>query len=388
MIGEKTDVLKDAELFVIDLFEKKLKADMVYHNFNHTKEIMSESKAMAKHYGLSEEEVEKLLLAALFHDTGYVKDYRDHENASKKIAAEFLEERGYNKASAREVLDLIESTRHKHPPKGLLQEILHDADHFHLGKKSFFDRSELIRTEWENILKKNYDDDSWQNEQLQFLKSKQFYTDYARLKYEKRRVKNLSKQTEKVLKSKRGTGKKSRGIETMYRSVYRTHINLSSIADSKANMMISINTIIVSVIMAIVGSGFTFTGRDFIQHMRFTVPMCILLLGCLASVIFAVLSASPNVTNKKVDKKDIKERKSSVLFFGNFVNLELDKFVGSLQMLRDQPGTVYDSMSVDIYFLGHVLQRKYSLLRISYMTFLGSLTLSVVAFLIIFLYSF
>lgn len=388
MIAQKTDILKDAELFVINLFEKKLKGGMVYHNFNHTKEIMSESKTIAEHYGLSAEETEKLLLAALFHDTGYVNDYRDHENASKKIAADFLEERGNDKATAREVLSLIESTRHKHPPKGLLQEILHDADHFHLGKKSFFDRSELIRTEWENILKKTYDDDSWENEQLQFLKGKRFYTDYAQLKYEKRRVKNLRKQTERVLKLQRGTGKKSRGIETMYRSVYRTHINLSSIADSKANMMISINTIIVSVIMAIVGSGFTFTGRDFIQHMRFTVPMCILLLGCLVSVIFAVLSASPNVTNKKVDKEDIRERKSSVLFFGNFINLELDKFVENLQMLRNQPSTVYDNMSVDIYFLGHVLQRKYRLLRFSYMMFLGSLTLSVVAFLVIFLYSF
>ncbi len=388
MIDEKTDILKEAELYVIRLFDEKLPAGMVYHNFSHSNETLANCRKMAKHYKLSEEETEKLSLAALFHDTGYVFDYADHENASKKIAADFLRERNYTKSFIDEVADLIESTRHKKVPDGLLQQILHDADHLHLGKKSFFDRSQLLRAEWEHCLGKKFDDNSWQKEQLHFLKNKQFYTDYARLNFEKRRLKNLRKQTEKVLRLRDEPLKKNRGIETMYRSVYRTHIDLSSIADSKANMMISINTIIVSVIMAIIGSGFTFTGRDFIQHMRFTIPMCILLLGCLGSVVFAVLSASPTVTTKKVDTKKIEENKSSVLFFGNFVHLELSRFVESLEMFRRQPTTVYDNMSVDIYYLGHVLQRKYRLLRISYMTFLGSLSLSVLVFLVIFIYSF
>jgi len=63
--------------------------------------------------------------------------------------------------------------------------------------------------------------------------------------------------------AKKGPG---RGVETMYRSAYRNHINLSSIADNKANMMISINTIIMSLIIAVIGSVFTFTGSELIKH--------------------------------------------------------------------------------------------------------------------------
>ena len=124
------------------------------------------------------------------------------------------------------------------------------------------------------------------------------------------------------LKPKRSDVKEQklgRGIETMYRATYRNHINLSSIADAKANMMISINAIIMSVIITIVGSGFTFSGLEFYQYIRFTVPMTILLISSLISVVFAVLSARPNVTKKNVSEQKIREKKSSILFFGNFV---------------------------------------------------------------------
>lgn len=388
MLVKTKGILEDAELFVFELFKEKLPPGMIYHNFEYVQETVLACKEMAAHYQLSEQETEKLLLAAWLQDTGYIKNYKEHEKTSVEIATGYLSKKGINEGYIREVASLISSTRNDHSPEGLSEEILHDADHIYIGKKSFCDRAELLREEWKSFLDVRYEDAAWHESQLKFLKGKQFCTQYAIEKFGERREKNISKQTKLLLKSRVRAGKFGRGIETMYRAVYRNHINLSSIADNKANMMISINTIIVSVIMAVISSGFTLTGSDFVQHIRFTVPMCILLVGSLTSVIFAILSASPNVTSKEVDQAKIKKRKTSVLFFGNFINMELQRFVESMQMLRKDQEVIYDNMSVDLHYLGHVLQRKYRLLTISYMAFLGALSLCVLAFLVILLYSY
>jgi len=174
----------------------------------------------------------------------------------------------------------------------------------------------------------------------------------------------------------------------MYRSAYRNHINLSSIADNKANMMISINTIIMALIIAVIGSGFTFTGSDLFKHLRFTIPIGILLICCLVSAIFAILSAKPKVTNRPLDMEAVKNRKTSLLFFGNFVNLSLPDFIKGMSDLKEDNELLYDNMSVDIYYLGKVLTRKYGLLRSSYDIFMGGLTISVVVFMIMFVFSY
>lgn len=174
----------------------------------------------------------------------------------------------------------------------------------------------------------------------------------------------------------------------MYRAVYRNHINLSEIADNKANLMISINTLVVSILIAGIGSGFTFSGRDFIEHVRFTIPMSLLLVGCLISVAFAIISASPKVTNKDISKKKILNQKLSTLFFGNFVNIEKEQFVKILEKLRENQTLVYNNMSVDIYYLGLVLKKKYKMLKFSYFTFLFSMILCVVSFVGILFFSF
>src|SRR5690606_13021740 len=127
-----------------------------------------------------------------------------------------------------------------------------------------------------------------------FLLNTNFYTSYCIVKFSDQRGKNIQEQRKIVKKLEKADSDSlvpKRGKETMYQSLYSTHISLSSIADSKANMMISINTVIMSVIITVVGGGFTFTENNIIQHMRFVVLMCILLLGSLSSVIFAVMSA-------------------------------------------------------------------------------------------------
>lgn len=383
-------IVDKAKAYVSDLFTSELSNKYVYHNLNHSRQTAEACAEAAEAYSLPPKQREVLQLAAWLHDVGYIRTYQGHEEVSVEYAQKFLKQESYPDADTSEVARLILSTKSGHAPSDLLEEILHDADRISIGKKSFFRKAELLRIEWEVFLDKHYKNNEWNKLQEEYIINTNFCTDYFRKEYGARRGKNINKQRAAVKKSKKNKKKveePKRGIETMYRATYRTHIELSAIADSKANMMISINTIIMSVIITVVGGGFTLTENTFIENLRYTVPICILLLGSLASVIYAVISARPNVTEKKVDLEKIKNKQSSSLFFGNFTKMKLKEFITNMQELGRSKDLLYDSMSIDIYFLGLVLTQKYRLLRISYNIFMGSLVLSVVAFIAIFVYS-
>ena len=388
--SERSPLLKDADKFITQLFIDDLSTKYVYHTINHTRQVVAAVEEGAEHYGLPEQEFEQLMLAAWFHDAGYTRTYLNHEENSVAIANEWLTEKNYPKEDIEAISQLILSTRNEHEPRNLNEEILHDADRISIGKKSFFQQAELLRLEWEIFLDKEYSPVEWDQLQQDYLVRTNFVTEYFRKEYGKRREKNIHKQRESLAKTSRKhlTSKElKRGVETMYRSTYKNHINLSSMADSKANMMISINTIIMSIIITVVGGSFSLTEKTFVENLRYTVPICILLVGSLTSVIFAILSARPNVTSKEIDLEKIKQKKSSVLFFGNFTNMKLQEFINNMNELTEERDLLYDNMNIDIYFLGLVLTKKYSQLRISYNVFMGGLVLAVVAFLGIFFYS-
>ncbi|HEY1055484.1 MAG TPA: HD domain-containing protein, partial [Emticicia sp.] len=321
-------VIKNASEYVFDLFKEKLSGDHVYHSYKHTLETVKGCKKLAGAYNLSTRDFEILMLAAWFHDTGYTSVYHGHEEVSVSIMKGYLEGE-YKVDDLAEIESLILSTKANSNPDGSLQEILHDADYINIGKKKFNERAGLLRIEWERLLKKNYTDLEWAEEQLNFLLNTTYRTEEAMLLYADQREINIRTQREHIeqlktddLKLKSKIEKKSaapkkdgRGIETLYRSVYAYHINLSSIADNKANIMISINTIIISLVITLFGTGFTFSSEDEFETIRFVFPMAALLMSSLAAVVFAILSARPNVTSK--EKYEITNKKSSILFFGN-----------------------------------------------------------------------
>ncbi|MEO1712991.1 MAG: Pycsar system effector family protein, partial [Bacteroidota bacterium] len=169
-----------------------------------------------------------------------------------------------------------------------------------------------------------------------------------------------------------------RGVETMYRTTYRTHTNLSSIADNKANIMLSINAIIISIVVSTLVTSFD-------TNPKLVVPTIILLTVCLTSVVFATLSTRPKVTEGKFTREDIEQKRSNLLFFGNYYNMELEDFHwGMMEMIRNSD-FLYSSMTRDLYFLGKVLSKKYRYLSICYSIFMYGLIGSVIAFAIAFL---
>jgi len=393
-------IIKSAEEYVFNLFKEKLPPDHVYHNYKHTLQTVKACKSIAKAYNLSSRDFEILILAAIFHDTGYIETYQGHEESGVRIFNEFITN-DYPLEDKKTIENLILSTKPGTIPDGTLQEILHDADYINIGKKQFVQRAELLRIEWERLLNKTYTDLEWAEIQLNFLISTGFITEEAIVKLDDQREVNIRLQREKIealrvaqeklnVKLEKTNPnkplKEGRGVETLYRSIYEYHINLSSIADNKANIMISINTIIVSLVITLFGSGYTFSGQNEFASLRFVIPMAVLLLTSLLAVVFAILSSRPNVTSK--ERYELSKKDSSILFFGNFAQLQLREFVGRINELKSQKNELYDSMSIDIYHLGSVLVKKYKLLSWSYNIFMGGLVLCAVAFVIIMMFSY
>ena len=112
-----------------------------------------------------------------------------------------------------------------------------------------------------------------------------------------------------------------------------------------------------------------------------------MLVGASVSVIFAVLSARPKVTTRQIDMADVDANKVSLLYFGNFQAVSRATFVDYLNQLKEDQQRLYDNMSLDLYNLGSVLTKKYRLLTISYNVFMIGLSLSVLAFIVIFIYT-
>lgn len=169
----------------------------------------------------------------------------------------------------------------------------------------------------------------------------------------------------------------ARGIETMFRTSYRTHIDMSSLADNKANIMISINGLIMSIIIASI-----FSRID--TNPWLAVPTTLLLVGCLISMVFAVLAARPRVSSRLLTLDEVRQNRANILFFGNFVNMNQTDFLDGMVALLGDTDKLYTSMMRDLYSLGGVLARKYRLLRTAYTLFMISLVVSVVLFITVF----
>lgn len=389
-----SEIVDKAAKHVFKLFKEKLSDDFQYHSIDHIIEITKIARDLCKEYKLKTEEVENIVLACLFYATGFTREKENPQTASTEIFNEFADQQKLESSLVKEVNKLIESTSKEKTPENLHEEIIHDAIISEVGRKRFFRLSELMRLERKLVYGEEFTEEEWEEERQNYLAKNDFYTLAAKKEYGSRRAKNIRRQRNNIVKGekvslRKNTGKDlGRGVDTLYRSAYRNHINLSSIADEKANMMISINTVILSVIVTLSGAGLSFTNNFIIEHLRFVVPIFVLLVSSLASVVFAVMSAKPDVSENELSSLDeIDMKTNSLLYFGKFTGVDLESFKTYMNKLKLDQRELYDAMSIDLYSLGVVLKKKYKLITTSYNIFMIGLILCVVSFIIIFVYT-
>lgn len=171
-------VLK-AKTYVQNLLDKSLSQQFIYHNFNHAQNVVNAIKTICFEEGVDNDELNTLLIAAWFHDTGFIHSIENHEAESIKIVQAFLLENNVDKELIHQISQLILATKMPQTPKNNLEKILCDADLFHLGTDNFKSKSEILRKEWELTKVITFSEEEWLKNNVLFLKSHNFFTQYA-----------------------------------------------------------------------------------------------------------------------------------------------------------------------------------------------------------------
>ena len=143
--------------------------------------------------------------------------------------------------------------------------------------------------------------------------------------------------------------------------------------------MLTINSVLVSVLVSTSAINLE---RDF----SLLIPGLILVVSCLISLVFAILSVRPKVSSGRFSEDDIKKKDVNLLFFGNFYNMGYPKYEDAVKEMIGDYDFLYNNLIKDQYSLGKVLSKKYRLLTLAYNFFMFGFILSVVTFFIFFLF--
>ena len=393
-----------ASEYVSQLFRERLDVRYRYHNLVHTTEVVAAAKEIGEASGLDHDALEVVMLAAWFHDAGIVRKYSPHEVEGAELAAEFLLRHHFDPARIDGIRRCILATDICAVPTTLEEKVICDADLKHIGTKRFWERSEDLRAEWEQLLGENFDDREWLHKQLSFVTGRRYHTDYARDTYQeglerngkklRKKLRQLEETDDEELNDGTADGHKKdkqrdksggamlgrgdRGVETMFRITSRNHVEFSNMVDGKANIMISINTLVISVVISVLF-------RKLDSNTFMTIPTFVFMAVCLLTIVYAVLASRPKVTAGVFTRDDITSKRANLLFFGNFYRVPVEEFEwGMREMLKDKD-YLYDSMIRDFYYLGQVLGKKYHYLRISYTIFMYGFVFSILLYVIMFL---
>ncbi len=387
---DQPDIITAAEDFVRQIFEKKIPSDIyTYHNWSHTCSVRDEALLLARQEGVTNGDLEMLNLATLFHDVGFSETYSGHEDVGKRLAKEFLTQWNYPEEKLNTILGLIEVTKIDTKPRNKLEALIKDADTSSLGKTYFKIYTNSLRKELNVLQKALISKKDWNLENLRFLEEHEYFSEagkqrYSEMKAENRRmlkeeIKQSEKKEDKDQKrdkiTKRIAGSKS--TQTQFRTALRNHINLSSMADNKANIMLSVNALIITFAIPLLG-------KEVASNKALLIPMILLLSVCVISMIFATLATRPIPMKGYSSMESILAKKSNLFFFGNFYKMSFDEYEkGMIATLSD--GDIMDSTIMrDLFFLGKTIGNKFSYLRMCYTIFMYGIILSVISVVLIF----
>lgn len=396
------DALKKIEDHVNLFFRMHPYPDLFFHHLSHTREVAEHCREIADHYQLDDHDFFVVCAAAWFHDTGQlIKPGEGHEQRGAELAQEYLNSIGIGEQTIAAVKKCILATTMPQQPETLTEKIICDADLFNLGTDSFRSQNKQLRREMEAVNNVKIDGADWRASSINILENHSYHTDYCRLLLNKTHNENLewlkNRQEEKLLKKQEAEAvaiadtaavpeesetkkikvkkkdRPTRGIETMFRISASKNVRISEMADNKAHIMISVNSIIISVVLGLIV-------KNLEQNSNLILPTIVLLIVNVATIIFSVLATRPKIAHGVFTKEQVANKSVNLLYFGSYYNMELKDYEEGVQEMMKDSDFLYSSLTKDTFWQGKVLGRKYRLLRISYTIFLFGIIISVLAF--------
>ncbi|HLT51854.1 MAG TPA: Pycsar system effector family protein [Arenibacter sp.] len=360
-------------------------SNLRFHNGLHVKEVVEAAGKMADRYQLDERDTAIVLLSAHFHDIGYCgRGKEGHEIRGADIAENFLRDKNVGAEMIAAVRGCILATKMPQSPKNLLEEIVCDADLFHLGSNWFDVRNKLMRQE-AAACGQVVDKENWRRNTIKLMENHHYHTEYGKNVLEQKKQLNIATLKQKEIadslradsiEEDKRKKRPDRGIETMFRITSTNNQRLSDMADNKSNILITVNSIILSVVIALL-----LRKLDNNAHLVF--PTTVLLLTSLSTMVIAILATRPTIPNGIYTDEDLKNKKVNLLFFGNFHKMDLDSYSSGMKLMMEEREYLYSTLIKDVYSQGVVLGRKFKLLRLAYNIFMYGLVISVLTFVMV-----
>lgn len=406
--------LQKIEKYSTELLTEHLSEKMVFHDIAYTLRLIEDIREIAEAEKVSEEDKEVVMMAGWLSNLGFT-----HTDLLKKVSSpedlfalcyqcsimmskNFLEEIKLPEETKTRVFALLEEVKPGVEVKSHLGMILSDAIAAEWGRPKSKGKVKKLYDEFILTGAVSYGKSTWYDTVLGYLIKHKYYTDYAKGKYDDKKLellakiekeqKDLDKKANLIIKKEMDIsetelkklkkslssvkGRDDRGIQTLFRTTSRNHYTLNQMMDRKANIMISINAILLSLIISR-----TIGGLD--TYCIHNLPILILLLFAMASMIFAVMAITPFKTQGTFTESEIREKKGNLLYYGNFHSMNLRDFEwGMLEMLSDGD-FLYSTMIRDLYFLGETLHKKSRMIRMSLGMFILGVIISTIIFVIV-----
>lgn len=379
-------LITEAKEHVKELYETPQGDKLIFRNWHFKNRMLAHAEELFEGSNLEDAKQEQLYLVVLFKDIHLLKNESDIYSSIQQLKL-FLKSRSYPEKDFETLEKLMLFTASESKPNTPLEEFLNDIQYSFLHDKDYQMLNELWREELQNMSGEEISLAEWRKNQLVLFRSKhQYYTDYAISKWSKKKKKNLKKLVKEKKKNKRIVYKEKvkakfkdkvvdRGVQTLYRVTLRNHIKLSDIADTKANILLSVNAIIISLALANLIPKLDNPSNTYLIY-----PTFIFIIFCIVSMTMSIMATRPNVTSGEFTKEDVQKKKVNLLFFGNFHKMKLDRYEWAMTELLKDRDYIYKSLTKDLYYLGIVLERKYRLLRWTYTVFMIGMIASVIIF--------
>lgn len=392
-MSKKDNNIIKAALKYINSFFEVYSDKFIFHSYNFITENVDATKEIAKAEGLDKDEYEIGLLAIIFKDVGIV-DSKDEQMDNQKLINGFIAENHLSREEQDQLKYYLDFLRSNRFPKTMVEQVLRDGADIHLSLPDAIEGFNLLKIERESIFKKIYSDEDWYELNNRYFITHKLYTAYAKKEYGVQRSKNffeIQRRLEK-LKSERSKLKKGnerhvvsnalsdRETEDLFKIAFRNYVDLISVADRKAGLLIQVNSILLSVIIA-------FTIRHVESTPLYMIPTGIILITALITIFTAILASKPQqraFTSAEFDN-------SQSFFFGSFDRIDPEfknttwkaYWNSMVNLFSGDKREIFNQITRETFQVRKVLSMKFGYLAIAYKVFISGIGVAIVAFIIV-----
>jgi|KBSSwiStaDraftv2_1062776.scaffolds.fasta_scaffold90080_2 hypothetical protein len=393
----ETYSINKAALEYIHSFMENNGQDFLFHNYDYVVDVVNTFKEISKNSGLDKKETEIARLVAAFKDVGIVNS-EDPSLDNQTIIESFFNEVNLSPENREHFNQLMDFARSKRSPENKLEAALIDSVNIQLAYPGGLEKLNLLRLERESLYHQTYDDLKWLEICKRYFIRHTFSTRYAKEKFGNQRYKNFLEIDRLLYKIKSDREKQNKSSvfegtdgslsfkesEDLFKIAFRNYVDLVSVADRKAGLMINVNSIIISVVIA-------FALRHVDTHPMIIVPTIVILIVALATIYLAIQASRP----QEKMQNDPLINGDEVFFFGSFdrvdnhfIKMPWGQYKNSLQnLVNGTKGEIIQQITEETFIVRKVLAQKFRYISMAFKIFSFGLMATILSFLVFYLLS-